>query len=557
MKSIIFNKWQLFLLIFIALLPLMILRDFTPDNELKYLSIADEAIENTNVFAFYNHGIPYADKPPLYLWLVMIGKLLFGKHLMFFLSLFSIIPALITAAVMDRWVRKELPKEAGDSAILLLFSSAFYLACSIVLRMDMLMTMFITLAIYTFYRMYQSEDGGGGKIALPVYIFLAIFTKGAVGFLVPVVSIAIFLFINGKLSDIWKYLGWRTWAVLGGLCAIWFAGVYLDGGTDYLNNLLFNQTINRAVDSFHHKEPTWYYGVTYWYAIAPWSLLVFTVIVLGYIKGIAKGNLEKLFATVTFSFLIMMSLISSKLVVYLLPCFPFMIYLAALLLQKVKDNFWVKLSVALPAVVFIVPLPALLFLLCFGEKLSLVSFTDVSSLILFPATAYGSFVKILLCLLPVILAAGGITALVYVKRNIYSSVKIMSGALFLFIFAASPALPLLNNMIGLDGGCKKAIELSQKMTGKGEAPVFSFYDFNAGPNLDAYFKKYMKQSGQYTAKEIAAFKMRKLQKEELSTLSNVIMFVKTRDFGKDSVLNAATGELPRYNFGEFSIVPIN
>jgi 4-amino-4-deoxy-L-arabinose transferase-like glycosyltransferase len=149
MKPTGHNRWQLFLLIFIAVLPLMILRDFTPDNELKYLSIADEAIENGNVFAFYNHGVPYADKPPLYLWIVITGKLIFGEHVMFFLSLFSIIPALIIAAVMDKWVRNELPKEGAQSAVLILFSSAFYLACSIVLRMDMLMTMFITLAIYT------------------------------------------------------------------------------------------------------------------------------------------------------------------------------------------------------------------------------------------------------------------------------------------------------------------------------------------------------------------------------------------------------------------------
>ncbi|MEG0518585.1 MAG: hypothetical protein RR555_06930, partial [Bacteroidales bacterium] len=283
---------------------------------------------------------------------------------------------------------------------------------------------------------------------------------------------------------------------------------------------------------------------------------IFTVILLGYIKGIVTRKQEKLFATVTFSFLIMMSLISSKLVVYLLPCFPFMIYLTALLLPKVKTNFWVRLSVIVPAVIFIIPITVLFFLLCAGDTMPLTSVTNVSSFIVFPPTAYGSFVKILLCLLPVILAAGGLAALIYVKRDIYRSIKIVSGSLLLVLVTASPALPLLNTMIGLDGGCRKAIELSQQTGGKGEAPVFSFYDFNAGFNLDTYFKKYMKQSGKYTAKEIAAFKMRQLQKEELSTASNVIMFVKTRDFSRDSVLNAAMGRLPQYHFGEFSVVPV-
>ena len=51
-----------FLFTFICLLPAMLMRDFTPSNELRYLSIADEAIANGNIFAFYNHGLPYADK---------------------------------------------------------------------------------------------------------------------------------------------------------------------------------------------------------------------------------------------------------------------------------------------------------------------------------------------------------------------------------------------------------------------------------------------------------------------------------------------------------------
>lgn len=33
-------------------------------------------------FAFTNHGVPYADKPPLYLWLLMAAKTLSGSHQM-------------------------------------------------------------------------------------------------------------------------------------------------------------------------------------------------------------------------------------------------------------------------------------------------------------------------------------------------------------------------------------------------------------------------------------------------------------------------------------------
>ncbi|MDE5871688.1 MAG: hypothetical protein K2H22_07090, partial [Muribaculaceae bacterium] len=99
--------WQPLLLVLmmvlVAVLPIVICRDFTPSNELRYLSIADESLSTGRLWAFTNHGIPYADKPPLYLWCVMLGKWLLGSHQMWFLSLFSIIPAFVIAGVMYRW----------------------------------------------------------------------------------------------------------------------------------------------------------------------------------------------------------------------------------------------------------------------------------------------------------------------------------------------------------------------------------------------------------------------------------------------------------------------
>ena len=43
----------------------MLNRDCTPANELRYLSIANEAIENGSFFEFTNNAIHNADKPPI------------------------------------------------------------------------------------------------------------------------------------------------------------------------------------------------------------------------------------------------------------------------------------------------------------------------------------------------------------------------------------------------------------------------------------------------------------------------------------------------------------
>ena len=323
-----------FIIYFLILLPLMLQRDITPNNELKYLSIADEALRDGHFFTMYNHGEAYADKPPLYIWIVIFFKWLLGSHNTFILALFSLIPAFITLAVFNRWCGKELDKKYMIAAELAMMTTAYFIGGAIVLRMDMLMTMFITLAMYTFWRMYEGDGRVKLRILFPIYIFLAIFSKGPVGIMIPLLCIPVFLLIDGKFKSIGKYWGWSTWLILALLCGGWWLGVWLEGGSEYLNNLLFHQTIDRAVDSFHHKAPFWYYGYTIWYAMGPWSLLTIPIIVWVLIKKMKMSSLVKFMLSVAASFLLIMSLVSSKLAIYIMPVFPFITYPAFILLQN-------------------------------------------------------------------------------------------------------------------------------------------------------------------------------------------------------------------------------
>ena len=133
------------LLMLLTLTPLMALRDYTPSNELRYLSIVDEALDQGHVLAFTNHGEDYADKPPLYFWLMMLFKMLLGEHNMYVLSLLSFIPACIIIAVMDKWLRQAYPEgfsPARRAAMaLMLATTGLFLGMTVFLRMDMMMCM--------------------------------------------------------------------------------------------------------------------------------------------------------------------------------------------------------------------------------------------------------------------------------------------------------------------------------------------------------------------------------------------------------------------------------
>lgn len=102
---------KIWFIIMLAFLPILILRDLTPANEGRYLIIADEAIRSGNFFSFTLHGEPYADKPPFYLWLVMLCHWISGGHYMILLSLLSFIPACAITTIMLSWTNNLFSKQ--------------------------------------------------------------------------------------------------------------------------------------------------------------------------------------------------------------------------------------------------------------------------------------------------------------------------------------------------------------------------------------------------------------------------------------------------------------
>lgn len=463
------NIW--YILYLVAVLPVFIFRDFTPDNELRYLSIADEALRNGSIFTFTTHGIIYADKPPLYLWIVMLGKTLFGYHNLLFLGLFSFLPALVVIRVMDRWVKSAMPENERLLAQLMLLTSAFFLGTALVVRMDMLMCMFIVLALYTFFRMYSGSGKRRDPILFPVFIFLALFAKGPIGLIVPLLSTTVFLYLKGEIKTIGKYWGWKTLLILLTLCGAWFAGVFAEGGSPYLNNLLFNQTVNRAVNSFHHKEPFYFYFVAIWYSLAPWSFLVIGILIMALRQKLTLTDLERFFLVVVLSTLTILSLFSSKLPVYMLPVFPFLIYLSVLWVAKLGTPRWMSILASIPAVILCLALPGIIIV----SQLNDINKLGISPLIILATT---------------ILSGSGILALKYlIGQQLNQGIITISAGMLLAIFSVSFAIPKYNSLIGLNELCSQA----KKTALENGVQNYYYCEMNRADNLDIYLGTTLKK----------------------------------------------------------------
>lgn len=511
-----------FAFIFMCLLPVMSMRDFSPSNELRYLRIADEAIAQGHLFAFTLDGEAYADKPPLYLWLIMLFRMLLGKHSMLMLSILSLVPAFVTVHVMDRWLK--LDDHVDRLAVcFMMMSCALFLGMSVFLRMDMLMSMAILLAIYTFHRMYRGEGNRRvQEVMLPVWIFIALFTKGPVGLLMPLLVIAVFLIRVGRAREIGNYLGWKSFGIIAALCSVWFLGVYLDGGKEYLENLLFHQTLGRAVNSFHHKNPFWYYLMTFWYVVAPYCLLLAGAVISSLAasrRGVERSELEVLSSVAVVSTTVMLSCFSGKLAIYYAPVMPFLVILFVEVVRRTGWRRW--MTWCLGSVLGLVGTALVLFLgvLVFGRGVP-----QVSSLL-----SQFRFLSEPLTVCAILMLVSGIGfGLVLLHRGKANlAVTATVASLFMAVYTASPAMPRINDWVGFANLCETIPEGAEVSTVHvRRSSNMSFFlghevcDY--GKDFDSFLKGAALQDS--TARKVLVVKEKKL-----SSNSRIDEFVQGRE----------------------------
>lgn len=446
-----FSLWRrwvadhvVYIVAIVAVVPLMLWRDFTPANELRYLSIADEALARHAFFAFTNHGVVYADKPPLYLWLVMAGKWLLGHHSMVWLTLLSLLPALMVTAVMDGWIGAGMPKPYRRAAQAMLLTTSLFAGAMVFVRMDMLMTLFIVLALRALHDMetgVTSRVQGTRRMAL--FVFVAVFTKGPMGLLLPLVASAAYLYSIGRMRMMLRYWGWDFWLRLLPAFGLWFTAVYIEGGADYLHNLLLHQTVGRAVHSFHHAAPWYYYLLASGYSLLPWTPLFLVAIGGMIVHRHAVMPVERTLLAMLAAMLVVLSVVSAKLAIYMLPTIPFAVYLTAQYLSRRAQDGTVRVAIGLVAIVFVAALAVW----------GVVCAVGTYPFVVHPACAVASG---MLCI-------AGLSVLVvpYFRKHSARAVMTLCGGMALAVFVLGWTMPSANPYIGYAALCREAVVQSR------------------------------------------------------------------------------------------------
>ncbi|MDD5854755.1 MAG: hypothetical protein PUC90_00230 [Prevotella sp.] len=459
---------NIYLFVLLSILPAILFRDFTPSSELRYLSIADEAIREGHIFAFTNHGMPFTDKPPLYLWLIMIAKLIFGNYYMVVLSLFSVVPALVTSKTIGNWAEEEYGRVKGRLAEWMFFGNALVVVVMLTIRMDMIMVMFIVLAMRSFFKTFQGRGNIKRNMWLfPIYIFLATFTKGALGLIIPLAITITFLIIKKRYNDIIRFWGLRTWATLIVLFAMWFAAAWYEGGKGYVYDLFLQQTIYHDFLTMHKIKPMWFYLIHIFPTLFPLSFVIVGIAVSDISLRKTEGDLPTFFAIATTASFIILSLANSKVDIYLLPVIPFLVTWAAIRLPQPKPNRWISIALYIPAYLMALSAVTYPFIVKYtGEKF----------------LHHGAFYTA-----SVVMTVFAILSIKKISENkIYRAIQLQSIGIYITVFVAGLGVRFINPYIGHGRVCKEARAIAESKTN--ETAIYE-WEIHRPDGMDVYLGK--------------------------------------------------------------------
>jgi 4-amino-4-deoxy-L-arabinose transferase-like glycosyltransferase len=241
------------------------LRDPWPADEPRFALIAQDMLRSGDWLIPRVGGDLYADKPPVFFWLLASAMALTGSMRVGFL-LPSLLAGIGTVLLVYDLVRRARGREAALAGAFMLLLTFQFVWQARQAQIDGVLCFLTTLSLYGLLRHVVLGPAPGWFLAGWVAAGIGVITKG-VGFL-PLLALLPFAF-----------LAWRGWPAaaprIGGLSlaglavmlvtiGLWFVPMMVAtsaGGAllDYRNEILFKQTVTRYADAWHHHEPIHYY----------------------------------------------------------------------------------------------------------------------------------------------------------------------------------------------------------------------------------------------------------------------------------------------------------
>ena len=257
------------------------MRDPWPADEPRFALIARDMVATGEWLVPRVAGDIYADKPPLFFWLIAAVLQITGS-LRFSFLLPSILAGLGTTLMVYDLARRLWSRDTAFIAGTCLLFTVQFVWQARQAQIDATLCFWTTLSLYGLLRHLLLGPAWGWYAAGWFAAGLGVITKG-VGFLPLLVLIPFTLLRSEKWFPRCRHADSSRWLVgppaLLLAIALWLVPVVWMSLANselsaYRDEILFRQTLTRYANAWHHHEPFWYYLV----AVIPWLWLPMTVL---------------------------------------------------------------------------------------------------------------------------------------------------------------------------------------------------------------------------------------------------------------------------------------
>jgi 4-amino-4-deoxy-L-arabinose transferase-like glycosyltransferase len=245
------------------------LRDPWPADEPRFAAIARDMWLSGEWLIPRAGGDLYQDKPPLHFWLMALGIGLTGSLRVGFL-LPSMLASLATLGLVYDLVRRLHGREAALAAALLLACTLQFVITTRGAQIDATLIFFCTLAMYASLRCLLLEGTWRWALLAGAAAGLGVIDK-AVGFLALGLWVLAWGLSHRRFVEVRRPDAHRVAALLAAffiVIALWLVPmlwhVQQSGSAElvaYRDELLFQQTVKRYTQAWHHIRPWYYYLV--------------------------------------------------------------------------------------------------------------------------------------------------------------------------------------------------------------------------------------------------------------------------------------------------------
>jgi len=297
----------------------------TNPDEVFYVQTAKEMAQKHTWMTPYLFGQPQFEKPVLTYWFLRLSFLTFGISnygVRFFPAVFGILGVL--SVYLLGWYGFKDERKAFLSSLVLM-SGVVYIGLARTVYTDMIFSIFILLSLVSFYWGYSSENKKTPGILLFFgFSGLAVLTKGPLGLLMPLLTVAAYLLIERNMKFIFCRASLWGIFIFSVIVIPWYALMIAKYGHSFTHEFFYNDHIRRILEAEHTSNDTWYfYPLTMILCTFPWSFFTVASLVFLPQKLFKKDRSFHIFLScwIVAVFLVF-QFAHSKLVSYIFPMFP-------------------------------------------------------------------------------------------------------------------------------------------------------------------------------------------------------------------------------------------